>query len=656
MIFFSSLLYGQENFTIKEIKECLISYDTILAIQKHTQFQSLNELKDGNDESVNAILRLADINLNLKNREFKKCDSLLQVCICDVLSGTNYYQAYCQRYYGLLYYKTKKYEEALACFLQGSDLFFYDKDTVNAIHLLKNCGSVYMKTLNYSKAEEIFNKTYHLAIKSDNMQRAKSCLLNLGAIYLHQENVEKSLANYKLVVNNYSLSKNEKALVFQNLGLTYFNIGEYTLAQTNIDSSLIYNQQLNDSLRILKAKNMLGQIAVKFGQYKKANSLFRESLDFFKGNDQWKLRMSVYYNFIDLYSNLNQKDSVLKYVRLYADCSDSLANKNNQRALLELSTKYETAQKDKEIELLNKQDELKAIKIQKQKAIIVLVTLFAVLFGGFTLIINRHRHSLAKAKKELQQKQTELNKANGDLKISSQAKDRILSVIGHDLRGPVGGLNSLIELYLEMPDLETGDVTEFLKSALESSTGTYMLLENLLTWANSQRGDITFNPHCVPVLPVVNQIIKVLDQSVNNKRIHFKTNIPPRIQGYIDIDMFKSIVRNLLGNSIKFSPDNSTITISAMENKNAIWFSIQDEGDGMENHEVETIFNKKEAYYLENVNTGKGTGLGLILCKEFVERHGGSIWVDSEKGKGACFSFVLPHQDEIMQDFKGRKN
>ncbi len=230
------------------------------------------------------------------------------------------------------------------------------------------------------------------------------------------------------------------------------------------------------------------------------------------------------------------------------------------------------------------------------------------------------------------------------MKLSNTSKDRILSVIGHDLRGPVGGLNALIELYMDMPDLDANDIDKLLKNAFESSTGTYMLLENLLTWANSQRGVISFYPQSQFVYGVVNQVVQMLDKSMNNRHVHFKIDVKEELKAFIDIDMFKSVLRNLISNSIKFSRNNSSIYISAKEDKNAILFCVQDEGIGMVKELANELFAKKESYYLENNNTGKGTGLGLILCKEFVERHGGNIWVESKVGVGSWFYFTIPNQ------------
>jgi len=224
---------------------------------------------------------------------------------------------------------------------------------------------------------------------------------------------------------------------------------------------------------------------------------------------------------------------------------------------------------------------------------------------------------------------------NEELHRSNLSKDRILSVIGHDLRGPVGGLKELIELYMELGEFEPEDFHNLLSAARESSTSTYHLLENLLSWANSQRGQIMFEPETMPVKGMICHTVELLDKAVNTRGIRFKCEVPDELQLTVDKNMLNTIVRNLVSNAIKFSPEKALVSVTATEHPEEVIFCIADEGIGFSAKESESLFTHKEAYFLENGNSAKGSGLGLILCKEFVKaesRISVSLWIGRFRG------------------------
>ncbi len=625
-------LYAQNKEIIyNEIEIGFRVGDIKSAIQKHTLFKSRDELKvECNSEELESVCNLARVNLYYKKRNFEICDSLLVLCKNSILYANDYYKAYCCRYEGLINYFQKHDRDAFGCFLMGYSLFIQQGDTLNALKLLKNSGIIYMNTKNYNKAEEIFNKSLLLARKINNKEQIKSCLLSLGGACLELGDYEKSLDLYLQLNRDFELLITEKAALYNSLGVSYLYLDQYEKAKICLDSSLVFNKQIGDETRIVNAKINLAKIALHNEEFQESEELLHECMSFDVDSSQEGNRINVYYNLIDLYSSINERDSLLKYIKLYTDANNKVRDNENQRALLELSAKYESAQKDQEIALLNNQNKLRRFEVTQQKILMGIITVVAILAIFAGIVINGHRRRLAKAKNEL--------------KTSNEAKDRILSIIGHDLRGPVGGLKSLMEIYMELPILDADDIDKLLKSALDSSTSTYFLLENLLTWANAQRGQIVFNPKNTSVYPIVVQIVKLLDQSVFNRDIRFFVDVDKQLTVNIDVDMFMSILRNLITNAIKFSPDKSVIVISAKQGTSSVSFSVQDEGVGMDEDEVYKLFTKKEAYYLENSKNAKGSGLGLILCKEFVEYHGGVIWAKSIKGKGSWFYFKIPNR------------
>jgi signal transduction histidine kinase len=222
-------------------------------------------------------------------------------------------------------------------------------------------------------------------------------------------------------------------------------------------------------------------------------------------------------------------------------------------------------------------------------------------------------------------------------------KDRFFSIIAHDLKNPfnsiVGFSNLLNEAYDNFTDKQR---KEFIQNICDVSENTFKLLQNLLEWSQTQTDNIIFNPQMLDIGKIIDENITLLNSGINNKKLHIKIDVPADTSVYADEDMVKVIFRNLLTNAIKFSHENGHITISANLNKEKILFSIQDEGVGISSEDLNKIFRIDQHLKTKGTNNEEGTGLGLILCKELVEKNNGSISVESKQGEGSIFSFTLP--------------
>jgi PAS domain S-box-containing protein len=230
------------------------------------------------------------------------------------------------------------------------------------------------------------------------------------------------------------------------------------------------------------------------------------------------------------------------------------------------------------------------------------------------------------------------------LKESNASKNKLFSIIGHDLRGPIGSLKQLTNMMLSDCDLTDSEMTkEILQVLQKSASDTYDLLENLLAWANSQRNEIYFSPANINLHEIIEECkILVLDPARSKDiTIHNQTSFSQFV--YADRNMLMTILRNLLTNAIKFSQPQSNIYLSFIDTKKGVIISVKDEGVGINSENLCRLFKPTE--YLTTYGTlgEKGTGLGLLLCKDLVEKHGSEIRVKSDVGKGSEFSFFIPH-------------
>ncbi len=229
------------------------------------------------------------------------------------------------------------------------------------------------------------------------------------------------------------------------------------------------------------------------------------------------------------------------------------------------------------------------------------------------------------------------------LRKSNVIKDKFFSIIAHDLRNPIGSLKSLNELLVvEFKKYTDDEKFELIDMMRQTTNQVYDLLVNLLTWSRTQSGSITYNPENTDISYIVNNIKEISLINLLNKKIQLTSNIRFNTYVFADVNMVTTIFRNLISNAIKFTPNGGKISVSSEEKGNFYEFSVSDTGVGIPKEDQDKLFRTDISYTTPGTQNERGTGLGLILCKEFIEKHGGIIWIVSDKDKGSTFKFTLP--------------
>jgi PAS domain S-box-containing protein len=238
----------------------------------------------------------------------------------------------------------------------------------------------------------------------------------------------------------------------------------------------------------------------------------------------------------------------------------------------------------------------------------------------------------------------EINDKNQALEKLNAEKDKLFSLIGHDLRSPLASIIGLSELLEEKYDSLDKDKRIFLVQSINKATSKlYQLLENLLEWANLQRGAIEFNPKNINLLSIANTVQSLYEESFNSKKIICLNNIPSDIIVFVDNYMVQSILRNLISNAVKFTNEGGTVLIDAEKvDEKMVEITISDNGIGMDSKILNDLFRIQGNVGRTGTNGEPSSGLGLLLCKEFTLKHGGKIWAQSQEGVGSDFIFTLP--------------
>ena len=236
----------------------------------------------------------------------------------------------------------------------------------------------------------------------------------------------------------------------------------------------------------------------------------------------------------------------------------------------------------------------------------------------------------------------QLQKYSEELQELNATKDKFFSIIAHDLKTPFSGIIGLSEIVKdEAKHLDIETIEQYAGMIHSTSKNTFQLLENLLDWARIQRSQISFRPISIILKKLVNEVVELMEEKSNSKMIAVLNNIPDNVIVSADEDMLKTVLRNLVSNALKFTPVDGKIEIHVVSKENSFEISVKDTGTGMKQEDINKIFRIGSSFSKRGTENENGTGLGLVLCKEFVEKQGGKIWVESKEGKGSTFTFSI---------------
>jgi len=239
--------------------------------------------------------------------------------------------------------------------------------------------------------------------------------------------------------------------------------------------------------------------------------------------------------------------------------------------------------------------------------------------------------------------EVKMKKDNKKLQELNNSKNKFFSIIAHDLKGPLGTYSGLGKILLDKHNEMSSEKRElFLKQIYDSSKETYNLLENLLHWANSESGSLVPVPSEINLHELIKQSENLLLQNISNKKLKLTVTLDTNITVFADYNMTFTIIRNLLSNAIKFTPEGGEIHISSLEkNENYVQILVEDTGVGISKENLEDIMEVHSGFSTKGTNNEKGTGLGLKLIKEFVEKNEGKIKIESEVNEGTKISILL---------------
>lgn len=546
--------------------------------------------------------------------------------------------AYCFNNLGVNYKDEGRYDTALDYFNVSSQMQHKLGDKSGEAFSINNIGLIYKAFEFYDKANDAFNKSLALMTEANNKRGISFCLNNIGEIFYLRNNYDSALyyINKSMDIDKELGIKKGVAEGYGSIGNVYLKQKKYPIALENFQKSLQLNKEISNKEGICISLNNLGNAYYLTGNATKALESELQALKVAREINARGEFVSIYQNLANSYSKTGNYQEAYKYSKMYFDLNDSLFDEKIAMKIAEAQFRNLELKRDKEIELLKKDNELQDQKLNQRKIINYAFLSSFILASILVLVLyrsNRQKNIDNKKLIDSEKRQKELN----------MTKDKFFSIIGHDLRGPLNslsGLGSILKNYGHT--FSEAEIREF-AFRMESAIGHLnSLLENLLHWSRNQMGKIQFEPEEFELNEIVKETLLTLDGNIREKQLLVLNNVDSSTNIIADKNMIRFIIRNLLSNAIKYTPVGKKIYIETEFNESTIEVKIVDTGVGMREEDIAKLFRIDVQYSTLGTANERGTGLGLILCKDFAEKNGGRIIINSEVGKGSTFSFTVP--------------
>ncbi|MEL6698219.1 MAG: ATP-binding protein [Bacteroidota bacterium] len=499
-----------------------------------------------------------------------------------------------------------------------------------------NTGATLFSLRELENAARLFQEAWEIGIQLKDTHIIAVALNNLGSYHQQKGDLNTAMTRYK--------EAREFAVGLQNLnnwGTLSHNIGWVYFKWNIIDTSFIY---LNEALTLSREHNLplietaslgsLAEVSLKIEDYPQSIAYATKGYQVAKSASKFEQAKKSLRSLHQAYYAIDMYDSAYKYLQEYNAINDSiLALQENQR-IQQITISNTIAQKDFQLAQQKAKAEKEQDRIQKLFIAFLIVT--SLLMGlGYTW------YRLRKANIQLEEHNTKIQTQHQQLTELNHIKDRVFSIISHDIRAPLNNIKGLMDILLvqaleeEQRQMIAGKVK---KQVRETSD----IFDNLLRWSRNQLLKNQTEASSFDIVSLVRESAEAFSQQASQKEIELKCEFPPQLYVFADREMIHTVIRNLLSNAIKFSRPKGEVSISHVIEGTKVILHVTDHGLGIENKKLATIFDLKQNVSTPGTADERGTGLGLPISKEFIEQNGGTMWAQSTVGIGSVFSFSLP--------------
>jgi len=536
---------------------------------------------------------------------------------------------------GFCYLLKGNFDKSLDHYQQSANIYEKLDDKRRLTNAYMSIGNVFFQTHSLKKAGEYYDKAESITKITKDTTQLSSLLAERGIMY-DQSGQYDSAINYLKKALNISRLNSDSFLVtasLSNLGISYKHKKNNAIALQYFDSVLMkYNARNDVGLdELASVYNNIGATQAQAGNYAKASEAFAKSITYANKGQMASITMENYRNLSDMYADMKDYKQQSNFLKKYYALKDSLFSSDNKNKLTQLETDYQLEKKN--ISLAKQETETTRQKNQRN-IFIIIATAAALLLITLAFFYRRIRQNNIL----LKDRNTQINKQKDELQTLNQVKDRLFSIISHDLRNPLVSLKTYLSL-ADNPALSPEKKENFKKQTTQAVSQTSNMLDNLLVWANMQLKNTKPPIVNINLLECIEDAIAAVQAQALQKNIEINKSVTV-IKAPADYNIMEIALRNIITNAVKFSSAGSKIFISSFSNNGNACISIKDEGIGMSRKQIDELLNG-DIDSTAGTEGEKGSGLGLFLVKGLLQKINASLKIESTEGKGSDFIISL---------------
>lgn len=496
---------------------------------------------------------------------------------------------------------------------------------------LNNLGYTYRLQKDYKKSLDVTEKSLEINLKMNNTAGLAVNYTNIAWVQEAIGDTANALKNTRL-----GLLEAKKVNDQYHVAIAMHIAGKVYLRKNQLDSAKYYFENGLINARNAEVKQLIAHHFLGLGQVESRLKLFDKSLPYLRNSliiaQEINVPEIIQDGSLEIsrsFAGIKKWDSAYYYYNLYSATKEALFSREKESVINQLNYNYE----------LQKQQE----KLDDQRKIIWLI-------GGFSLVLLVFAYSFFKGRQKQRMINKQLLKNKADLmektellEQGNQMKSKIISIIAHDLRAPMATLKNTVDIM--DPEIIHTEELEMIKTNISAQLDSIdKVLQNLLKWSTDQmqHGSKKVKPTSFLLNETIQQNINLLHETANRKKITIHNHVKDPVEVFADETQISVVIRNLLSNAIKFTPDEGEVSIHIRFVVNKAFLMVQDSGLGMSQEIQSNLFKHHINNSTRGTNDEKGIGLGLHLCKEFIERNQGELFIESQLGKGSTFSFSIP--------------
>jgi signal transduction histidine kinase len=546
---------------------------------------------------------------------------------------------------GLIYLQMAGYDKSLENFMKSQQLYAETGDTILQARALMNIGIVHDNLGNKPMSLSYYNKALNYFKLINDEGGMADCELNIAIILTQQNEYEKACENLISAAGIYEKTGNKSnlAAAYINLGLTYKKLGNYPLAIDYLSRANEIWEQSGDDYHICYYHLNMGEIMLELKKPDQARNHLVKAEKLAIKSESKRLEALSYEFLSDYNSSVKNYKSAYTYLVKSKLINDSILNAKTTEKVNQIQYHYEIAKRETENEKLVKQNLHKELQLSKQNMFLYILSAVLLFIAIFAISLVRQNRIRKKINRQLAAQYNLIESQKDELVQLNASKDKFLSILAHDIRNPLSSIYGISHILVEdFSTLTEGEKRVFTKDIHTLSENLFEIINTLLTWSTSQSGLITYRPKAFSFAELCNRSIGTLQTVAKQKEITLVNHADESLMVMADENMIYSVLQNLLNNAIKFSFPDSEVRIETQHVDGHASISVIDSGIGLSAESKARLFQYDQHYLSRGTAGEAGTGLGLILCKDFVEKNGGTIWVESELSKGSIFIFTIP--------------